>query len=93
MDSSSTDVGLEVGSLILTELLFSLFSKGAALCCFFGPWMEVANSAQEAGALGSDDGYREPPAQLVEQEALFRIREVPALNLGYVGCLGLGQLG
>ena len=89
MDSSSADVGLEMSSLILTELLFSLFSKDSALCCFFGAWMKwpILLRRQELWALMMDTESRRrnwwskrPCSEL----------EVPALGLGDVS--GLDQL-
>ena len=59
MNSSSTDMSEEVSPLILDELLFPLLSDCSAFRCIAGARLKVAESAEKARALGSDDGYRE----------------------------------
>ena len=67
MDTAATDVSKEMGSAVLIVYFFTVFRHGSAFGCFFGTWGKVAQSAEEACALGSDDGDREAPAHLVQQ--------------------------
>ena len=82
MDTASPDVGKEVGSAVLGEGLLPLFGDCASFCSIFGPWRVVAQSAQEARALCSDDGNREAASHLMEQEATFRGGDVAAFHPG-----------
>ena len=63
MDTAATDVSKEMGSAVLIVYFFTVFRHGSA----FGTWGKLAQSAEEACALGSDDGDREAPAHLVQQ--------------------------
>ena len=76
MDTASPDVGKEVGSAVLGEGLLPLFGDCASFCCIFGSWRVVAQSAQEARALCSDDGN----GNLLDG--------VPESILGYFLCQG-----
>ena len=71
MDAPAPNVGKEVGSAVLGSFLFPLLGEGTPLCSFFGTWREVAESAEQAGALGSDDCDRESAPHLVKQESTF----------------------
>ena len=75
MDTAATYVSVEMGSAVLIVYFFTVFRHGSAFGCFFGTWGKVAQSAEEACALGSDDGDREAPAHLVQQcAAIGRVR-------------------
>ena len=71
------------GSIIIPALVADHFSTRG----------EVAKSAEEARALGSDYGDRNTEAHLVEEETPFRDGKLAALYLDYMFPFGLGKLG
>ena len=92
MKVASLYEGFKVIESVILLYLVPMLGEGTFFGSFLGCGSHVIEPCEETMRLGCDDGNREPPSEMMKDEALFRIRDWVTLEHGDVLSFGGDKL-
>ena len=80
MKAASFKVGFKMIESVILLYLLPMLGEGTFFGSLFGCGSHVIQPREETTRLRSDDGNRQSPSDMVEDEALFRVRDWATLK-------------
>ena len=80
MKATALNIGFKVVEPIILLDLLPMFGESSFFSSFFGCGSHVIEPCEETMRLGCDDRNRESPSEMMEDEALLRVRDWATLK-------------
>ena len=80
MEAASFNVGFKMVKSVILLYLLPMLGECTFFGSFFGCGSHVVEPREETTRLGCNDGNRQSPSEMMEDEALFRVRDWAALK-------------
>ena len=78
--ATALHIGFEVVKPVILLKLLTMLGVSSFFSSFFGCGSHVIESREETMRLGCDDRYRESPSEMMEDEALLKVRDWTTLK-------------